>query len=255
MDHLLSFRSDRTKAKVYRVCFRGLWYVSLSRLQPDTGSFSLLTVYGRHTSFNVQKVLWFLDEIGLAYHHVELGGDFGGLDTDKYRRLNPHGKVPLIDDCGTHVWESHAILRYLAARYSAGQYWSDVPADRAQIDQWMDWSQTALQPAFLTGVFWGFYRTPEAQRNMEAVNRRVSECARCFRLVDAQLENRYFLLGDTLSLADIPIGTHLYRYFNLDIDRPRIGNVENWYERLRERPGFEKHIMVPFDDLYGRLEF
>ncbi len=215
----------------------------------------MLTVYGRRSSFNVQKVLWFLHEIDREFCHIELGGDFGGLDTDGYRRMNPHGKVPFIDDCGTYVWESHAVLRYLAAAYGAGRFWNETPADRAPVDQWMDWSQTALQPAFLTGVFWGFYRTPEPQRNTEAVNRRILECAGYFRLLDAQLEGQNFLLGDTLSLADIPIGTHLYRYFSLDIDRPRVANVEKWYRRLRERPGFAKHVMVPFEELYGRLEF
>ena len=62
------------------------------------------------------------------------------------------------------------------------------------------------------------------------------------------------MLGGELSLADIPIGTNLYRYFNLEIERPEIPRVEAWYERLQERPGFRKHVMVPFQELYGRLD-
>src|SRR5207253_6165508 len=152
------------------------------------------------------------------------------------RTMNPHGRVPVIDDGGTIVWESHAILRYLAARYGRGSFWSDDERMRASSDQWMDWSQTVLQPDFLIGVFWGFYRTPEPQRNLPAIRKRVENCARHFQLLDRWLADHAYMLGDRLTLADIPIGTHLYRYFNLDIERPAVANVETWYRRLQKRP-------------------
>ena len=63
------------------------------------------------------------------------------------------------------------------------------------------------------------------------------------------------MVGNALTLADIPIGTSLYRYFNLDIDRPSVPNVEAWYQRLQDRRGYRQHVMVPFGELYGRLAF
>jgi glutathione S-transferase len=63
----------------------------------------------------------------------------------------------------------------------------------------MDWSQAGLQADFLLGVFWGFYRTPEAQRNMPAVNAKIRACARHFRLLDRVLADRRFLCGDNLT--------------------------------------------------------
>lgn len=215
----------------------------------------MLMVYGRKSSFNLQKVMWLVGELGLAHAHVQLGGDFGGLDTPEFRAMNPHGKVPVIDDGGTVVWESHAILRYLAARYGAPRFWSDDPARRSDADRWMDWSQAALQPDFLMGVFWGWYRTPEAQRDMRAVEARIQRCAEHMRLLDRMLEGRRFLLGDELSLADIPAGTNLYRYFDIDIPRPPVPNVARWYRLLAERPAYREHVMVPFGELYGRLAF
>lgn len=119
----------------------------------------------------------------------------------------------------------------------------------------MDWSQTALQVAFLNGVFWGWYRTPEAKRNMTAVNAAVDHTSNLLKRVDRQLEGKAFLIGDQLSLADIPIGTHLYRYFNLNLPRPKLPNVERWYERLVARPPYREHVCIPFDELYGRLDF
>ena len=216
----------------------------------------MLTVYGRKSSFNLQKVMWLIGELGIAHKHVELGGSFGGLDTAEFLAMNPHGRVPVIDDAGIIVWESHAILRYLAAKYSSEtSFWRANPAERAEADQWMDWSQTALQPAFLVGVFWGWYRTPEAQRNLAAVDRALEQTWRCLKHIDHQLNGRSFMLGDRLSLADIPIGTHLYRYFNLDLPRPNLPNVERWYERLQSRSAYLEHVCVPFDELYGRLDF
>jgi glutathione S-transferase len=215
----------------------------------------MLTVWGRRSSFNVQKVMWLVDELGLKHRHIEAGGSFGGLDTPEFRAMTPHGKVPVIDDGGTIVWESHAILRYLAARYGQSAFWHQDPAARSHADRWMDWAHTTLQPDFLVGVFWGFYRTPEAQRDMGAVRKKIDLCARHFSLLDRQLEGRDFLLGNALTLADIPAGTALYRYYNIDIDRPKLANVERWYARLQDRPAYRQHVMVPFGELYGRLAF
>ena len=119
----------------------------------------------------------------------------------------------------------------------------------------MDWVQKTLQPDFLNGVFWGFYRTPEGQRDENAVARSVARCADHSRLVDSTMADRPFLLGDRLSLADIAVGTHLHRYLELEIERPDVPNVEAYYGRLQERPAYRQSIMVPFEELFGRLAF
>jgi glutathione S-transferase len=215
----------------------------------------MLRVWGRRSSFNTQKVLWLIGELGLAHEHIPAGGDFGRLDEPSFRAMNPHGHVPVIEDGDAVVWESHACLRYLAARYGRGSFWLDDPAARAVVEGWMDWSQTALQPDFLNGVFWGYYRTPDARRDWPAINRSLARCADHFRLLDGMLEQRPFLLGGRLSLADIPIGTSLYRYFELDIDRPELPHVSAWYRRLQERPAYREQIMLPFGELRGKLDY
>jgi glutathione S-transferase len=215
----------------------------------------MLKVFGRSSSFNVQKAMWLVDELALAHVHIPAGGGFGGLDAPEFLAMNPHGRVPVIDDDGVVVWESHAILRYLGARYGGGRFWSDDPAERSRVDGWMDWAQTALQPDFLIGVFWGFYRTPEPQRNSPAIRASVARCAQHFQLLDRILADRPFLCGAELTLADIPAGTALYRYFELDIERPVVPNVEAWYRRLQTRPAYRQHVMIPFDELRGRLDY
>lgn len=215
----------------------------------------MLEVWGRRNSFNVQKVLWLVGELGLPHRHIPAGGSHGGLDDPAFRRMNPHGRVPVIRDGDLVVWESHAILRYLAAQYGGAAFWPGDAASRSFADRWIDWSATELQPDFLNGVFWGYYRTPEAQRDLPAIERSLRRCARHFGQLDAALAGQPYLAGAHLSLADIPAGTALYRYFNLDIPRPKLPHVEAWYDRLQQRAAYQAGVMLPFDDLHGRLDY
>ncbi|RQV08926.1 glutathione S-transferase [Burkholderia cenocepacia] len=213
----------------------------------------MLTVWGRRNAFNVQKVMWLVDELALAHRHVPAGGRFGMLDTPEFLAMNPHGRIPVIDDDGIVVWESHSILRYLAARHGRPGFWRDDPAEQSRADRWMDWAQTTLQPAFLNGVFRDYYRTPPGQRDTVRVEQSIAQCAQYFRLLDTVLAGQPFLAGDAITLADIAAGTHLYRYFELDIARPDVPHVVAWYERLKARPAYRTNVMIPFDDLRGKL--
>lgn len=215
----------------------------------------MLKIWGRRNSFNVQKVMWLIGELELPHEHIPLGGSYGGLDKAEFLALNPHGRIPVVQDGETVVWESQAILRYLAARYGQGRFWSEDARERALIEEWMEWSQTALQPDFLNGVFWGFYRTPEKERNWEAINASIERSNKHFLLLNKHLEYRPFINGDSFSLADIPAGALLYRYFELEIKRPSLPRVEAWYQRLQTRPAYRQHVMVPFDEMKGRLSF
>src|SRR5215469_5110863 len=195
----------------------------------------MLKIWGRKNSVNVQKVMWAVGELGLVHERIDAGGPFGGLDTNEFHALNPNQRIPVIDDGGTVIWESHAIVRYLAMKYGTGTLAPDDPGVRAQSDMWTDWTLADLQPAFTGGVFWNFYRTPEKQRDWQLIRRGVARSAILFQLLDRHLEGRSFIVGDSLTFGDIPAGAQLYRYFNLEIDRPPLPNVEAWYERLKAR--------------------
>lgn len=215
----------------------------------------MLKIWGRRNSANVQKVMWAVGELGLAHEHIDAGGSFGGLDTPQFLAMNPNGRVPVIDDGGTIVWESHAVVRYLAAKYGDSALWPHDPGARAIADQWMEWTATSLQPTFLGGVFWGFYRTPPEKHDKAAIARALKQCGQLFAMLERQLDGRDFVTGGALTMGDIPAGAQLYRYFTLEIERPSMPNVEAWYARLSERPAYREHVMVPYDDLRGRLAF
>jgi glutathione S-transferase len=214
----------------------------------------MLKVWGRRNSINVQKVLWLVGELGLEHEHVPAGGDFGRLDEPAFRRMNPHGLVPVLEDGPVSVWESHAILRYLAEAYGGPRFWPDL-ASRTRIAPWLDWHQTSFQPSFSMGLFWGYFRTPQDRRDEPAIRRHMEVCARELSRVDALLATQAYLAGDSLTLADVPLGTCLFRYYGMGLEVPALPNVERWYAELRARPAYQEHVMRPFEDLRGRLAF
>ncbi len=210
----------------------------------------MLTVWGRRNSINVQKVLWTLAELAVPYEHVNAGGSAGGLDSPEFRRLNPHGLVPVIEDRDTVVWESNAIIRFLWAEYGA----SRGPRAVAEQDRWMDWALSTLQPVVL-GLFWGYFRTPANQRDETRNARLMEDCRIHFETLEAWLTGRDYLCGEAFSMADIPAGALLYRYFEMGFDPPRTPLAWAWYGRLAERPGYRAHVMKSFAELFGRLAF
>lgn len=210
----------------------------------------MLKVWGRATSVNVQKVMWAVGEMGIAHDRIDVGGRFGGLATPAFLAMNPNGRVPTIEDDGVVVWESNAIIRYLAARYSAGVLWERDPGARAQADAWMDWMQTTLAPDFY-GVFWAVVRTPADRQDRTAIKDLTERLIGHYELLDRQLATRPYLVADRFSLADIAVGVTLYRYFEMEIDRPALSHLHDWYKRLRERPAFRDHVMISFEELRG----
>jgi glutathione S-transferase len=214
----------------------------------------MITVWGRKTSQNVFKVMWLLGELELPCRRIDAGGRFGGLDTPEFGALNPNRTVPVLQDGDLVLWESHTILRYLAARYGAGTFWPADPGARALADRWTDWTATNLQPAFMD-VFWGYFRTPPEQRDWGFIDKRLERTAQLFGLMDEVLSRQPWLSGERITMGDIPAACTLYRWYTLDLDKPRFPHVEAWYERLQERPDYREHVMVPYEELRGRTTF
>lgn len=213
-----------------------------------------LTIWGRASSCNVQKILWTLEELALPYVRIEAGGDAGGLDSPDYRALNPHSRIPTLRDQSVVVWESDAIVRYLCAAYGAGTLWPQDPAARAEADQWMTWATTEATPDWLA-LFWRRVRTPPAQQDPKAIARHHRATCERFQRLDLRLADREFVAGAVLGMADLSAGAMMYRWFEMPIERPAMPHLEAWYARLCERPAYREAICRPFDDLIGKLSF
>ena len=205
----------------------------------------MIEVWGRRNSSNVVPVMWAVSETGQDYRRHDVGGSFGGLDTPAYRALNPNGLVPTLVDGDTVIWESNAIVRYLAAKYCADRLWDTDPAKRSLADRWMEWGKSTGAPATM-GLFFATVRTEPAQRDTAAIERLTEAAAKVWTFLEAQLADQPYLAGDRLSMGDIPMGALAHRYFQMDVARPVLPNVAAWYERLTQRSAYAEHCMIDF---------
>ena len=164
--------------------------------------------------------------------------------------MNPNGLVPVLrDGAEAPLWESGAILRYLANRYGSGPFWPSDLGARAQVDKWAEWSKVSVALPFIHSVFWQMVRVPAAERNGAAVARGMEAAAEKLAVAEAQLARHAFLAGDSFTLADVQLGHVLYRYFDLPVERPDQPALRAYYDRLSQRPAYREHVCVSYEEL------
>jgi glutathione S-transferase len=205
----------------------------------------MLEIWGRKNSFNVQKVLWCCEELEIPYQRHDAGGLFGGTSEDEYLQRNPTGLVPTIVDGDLTLWESNTIVRYVAASYGPGSLWPENPAERALADKWMDYQLGTLFPAFKDALV-GLVRTAPENRNPEKIDASVRATAGVIAVLDAHLEDNDYVAGSSFTMGDVALGSLVYRWLELDIDRPDLTALRAWYERLASRLAYQKTVMVSF---------
>ena len=210
----------------------------------------MLTVWGRKSSSNVQALMWCIGELGLAYERIDAGFKYGVNDTAEFLAMNPNGTVPVLrEDAGEPLWETGAIIRYLAAQHGDEAFWPDDARRRAQIDKWAEWAKLNITLNFTGPVFWRVVRTAPALQDQQAIAAALTALGAKLDIAERQLERHRFLAGDDLTLADIQFGHVLYRYFDIDIPRPSLPRLERYYGNLTERPAFREHVMVSYEEL------
>ncbi|EBT2407459.1 glutathione S-transferase family protein [Salmonella enterica] len=187
----------------------------------------MITLWGRNNSTNVKKVLWTLEELELPYDQILAGGKFGVNQDADYLAMNPNGLVPLLKDDETDLllWESNAIVRYLAAQYGQNRLWVDNPAHRV--------------------ILMGLVRTPPEKRDQAAIEAGIEKCDSLFALLDDALAHQPWFSGDNFGTGDIAIAPFVYNLLNVGLKWTPRPNLERWYQQLTERPAFRKVVMIP----------
>jgi len=205
-----------------------------------------LKIWGRPNSVNVQKVLWCLRELDLAYERIDAGMQFGRNNEPDYLAMNPNGRVPTLVDGDYVLWESNSIMRYLCLAYGKGTpIYPEAPRQRAAVDRWLDWTLSTVQPVDRP-VFWALVRTPPEQRDVAAIQKDADAEAAVWRIADHHLATRRFIEGDEFSIADIAIGAYARRWLGVEgIIRPKQPHLERWLKNLASRPGFAEFIARP----------
>jgi glutathione S-transferase len=204
----------------------------------------MVTIWGRSNSSNVMKLLWLAEELALDYRRVDAGGAFGVTREPDYLAKNPNALVPTLEEAdGWTLWESNAILRYLAATVPGGEaLFPAAPRARAEADRWLDWQLGTLN-APMTTLFLNLIRTPEPARDMAAVGKARAEADRLWSILDRQLQGQAFVTG-SFGLADIALGIYVHRWLALPVSRSDQPELGRWYERLLARPGYARHVAL-----------
>ena len=126
-----------------------------------------------------------------------------------------------------------------------GSLWPTDPAELAIADQWMDWHRSDIS-LFFFDMFRAKIRLPPEQQNPQQIAAAAVTCGKIFAILDQHLANRDYITGNQLTMGDIPLGAMMYRYFELNIDRPSLPNIQAWYARLCDRKAYRHHVMIPF---------
>jgi glutathione S-transferase len=211
---------------------------------PDTKG--QITIWGRANSVNVQKVLWCLHELDLAYDRIDAGMAFGKNKEAPYLAMNPNGRVPTLVDGDYVLWESHSVMRYLTMSYRPdSSIYPQAPKLRAGVDRWLDWVLSTVQPADRP-VFWALVRTPVEKRDMVRIQKDVDDEAVVWRIAEERLATQRFFEGDTFTLADIAIGAFARRWLGIEgVTKPKLPHLDRWFAEISKRPGFQQYLSKP----------
>jgi glutathione S-transferase len=202
---------------------------------------SVLKVWGQPRSINVQKVLWALEELELAYERLDV---LDKLKTPEYLALNPNGLMPTLVDGDAALWESNAILRYLFARYGKAPLFPEDHVTRARADAWNEWYNLTFW-ANVRPLLVQLVRTPEDKRDRSLIESSQTNVHAALKILESTLAKQPYVAGKHFSFGDIPLAAAAQRWFNLPLKRPETKAVEAWYGRVKERPGFKKWIDLP----------
>jgi glutathione S-transferase len=199
----------------------------------------MLKVYGRANSINVRKVLWMLAEIGLPYEREDWGRGFRSTDDPVFRKINPVGVVPVIDDGNFRLRESNTIVRYLAEKHGRADLYPKELEARATTESFMDWASTDLANG-MRSVFHGLVVKNPAYADL--VDAGVREWAQQMSVLEQHLAaSGPYVMGQRFTIGDIPVGLVVNRWFAINFAKPALKAVSAYYDRLTERPAYRAH--------------
>lgn len=201
----------------------------------------MLNILGRAASINVRKVLWTCIELDQPFNQENWGAGFQSTSDEAFLTLNPNAMVPVIQDGDFVLWESNSIIRYLASSRAAEWLYPSAPRDRARVDQWIDWQASDLNKAWGYAFMAQIRKSPEHQ---EAGH--IAASVHIWSTLMAVLEQQLrrtgrFVTGDQFTLADIPIGLSVHRWYSTPLAHPDFPAVAAYYERLTARPGYQRY--------------
>jgi glutathione S-transferase len=194
--------------------------------------------------------MWAIGELGVTYERLDFGHGHASTRTSEYLKMNPMGRVPVLVDGATQMFESAAILRFLAAKYGTEDFWPRDPARRAHLDMWAEWGKGTFTEAVLEIFVYDVRLDPKA-RDPRILADATDRLVPLAEMLNDRIAEGPWLDGDRFTFADIACGHILHRYHSLEWEKPALKNLGRYYERLQTRPAYRENAMVSYEDLRG----
>ena len=200
----------------------------------------MLTIYGFDFSSPANKVRFAANAMGLQYEYKRVNLFTGEQKSPEFLKLNPVGRVPAIDDNGFKVFESAAIIRYLAQKNNSPLYPQDLQK-RTIVDQWIVFANlhvaTALARVTFNRVMYKFLNTEKDERSL---NDGIKFLGQFLPTVEKQLKENKFLAGSEMTLADINLLAVLDPIELSSVDLSAYPSIVNWRKNLRSQSFYTK---------------
>ncbi len=197
----------------------------------------MIQIYGSPKS-SAGRCFLMLEECGLNYQVMPL--DMGKKEhkAEHFLKLNPNGKVPCIVDDGFVLWESAAIVQYLAQKYKPEMLGTSLK-DKAMVQQWSFWTMTEAQPPLVDILIQKVFM-PADKRDHALIERCEKKLPNLFVVLENELKNKKFLVGETYSVADVMVASATNLALSLGIDFSQYPNIKSWMAEISSRPAWRK---------------
>ena len=191
-----------------------------------------MRLYDFEGSGNCYKVRLLLALLGLEYERVPTNSVTGETLTPEFRRLNPRGQIPVLEDDGEVIWDSQAILVYLARRYGGNHWLPDDALGMAQVMQWLAVSENELLFGLARARIVRRFGRPFNLEEAQTLGRTGLD------VLEAHLTHRRWLAGETVTIADIACYPYVALAPEGDISLEPYAAVREWLDRVRQLPGY-----------------
>lgn len=196
----------------------------------------MMKLYGIDVSNNVNRVRYVANALGIEYVLEQVMPFSEKVQTPEYKQLHPASKVPvMVDDDGFVLYESNAIIRYLAQKYSSELYPKDLKK-RAKVDQWMDFSVIHIGAA-MGRVFWNMVavRFLDLKQDAASLETGLKFLDKYLPIVDEQLSKSKFIAGEELSLADFSLLAALDPAEGSQVGLIKYAHLTRWRNNIKEK--------------------
>ncbi len=199
----------------------------------------MITLFHSPISQHSRRVVSLLEEANIAYDAKLVDMMKGEYLTPEFLAINPNHQVPTLIDGDIKIHESNAILRYLCNKHELTQWYPTDLANRAMVDQWLDWSQCQMSPAVVDIVLNKVFL--QENGDASAIKRGQEKMVELTAILDKHLSDRDFLCGEHATIADLALASNVF-HLGLAQERPDTVNINNWFGRMNELKGFVKSL-------------